>query len=80
MYNIWGLVCPWIFMRARMEEVDIGMDKQEHSTVVLVMLYEALNRVKVACPLGGRPMRFCVFDGFELLSFALGFVCDSCMV
>ena len=80
MYNIWGLMRPWVFMWAWMEEVDICVNKQEYSTVVLVMLYETLYWVKVARPLGGRPMRFCVFDGFELLLFVLGFICDSCMV
>ena len=80
MYNIWGLMHLWVFMWAWMEEVDICVNKQEHSTVVLVMLYETLYRVKVTRPLGGRPMRLCVFDGFKLLTFVLGFGCDSCMV
>ena len=80
MHNVGRLMRPWVFMWSWVEEVDICVNKEEHSTVMLVMLYETSYWVKVARPSGVCPVCFCTFDGSELLKFVLGFVCDSCMV
>ena len=48
MYNVRGLVRPWVLVWSWMEEVYICMDKEEYSTIVCIMLHKSLYWVKVA--------------------------------
>ena len=50
-----------------MEEVYIGVDKEEYSTIACVMLYKSSYWVKVACSVGVFPVCLCIPDGFQMV-------------
>ena len=44
------LVCPLVLVWCRVEKVNVCVDKQEHSTVVCIALYESFDWVEMSCP------------------------------
>ena len=44
------LVCPLVLVWCRVEKVNVCVDKQEHSTVVSIALYESFDWVEMSCP------------------------------